>query len=118
MAPINVMVMRTDVYGVNDALVPIRSGLVTSWWIGQNFPIYKAANPCSNTEYINERGQLIGTSTDCHGTILHIFLWENGSMVDLSSQVPPESGFVLLEPVVINEVGEIVVNGITVITTL
>lgn len=69
-------------------------------------------DPCSNTEYINERGQVIGTSTDCHGTILHIFLWENGSMIDLSSQVLPGSGFVLLEPVVINEAGEIVVYGI------
>jgi probable HAF family extracellular repeat protein len=70
------------------------------------------SDPCSNTEYINERGQLIGTSTDCHGTILHIFLWENGSIIDLSSQVLPGSGFVLLEPVVINEAGEIVANGI------
>jgi len=69
-------------------------------------------DPCSNTEYINQRGQVIGTSTDCQGTILHIFLWESGSMVDLSSQVLPGSGFVLLEPVVINEAGEIVVNGI------
>ena len=69
-------------------------------------------DPCSNTEYINNRGQVIGTSTDCHGTILHIFLWENGSMIDLSSQVLPGSGFVLLEPVVINEAGEIVVFGI------
>jgi probable HAF family extracellular repeat protein len=69
-------------------------------------------DPCSNTEYINEKGQAIGTSTDCHGTILHIFLWENGSIIDLSSQVLPGSGFVLLEPVVINEAGEIVANGI------
>jgi probable HAF family extracellular repeat protein len=70
------------------------------------------SDPCSNTEYINERGQVIGTSTDCHGTILHIFLWESGSIIDLSSQVLPGSGFVLLEPVVINEAGEIVANGI------
>jgi probable HAF family extracellular repeat protein len=69
-------------------------------------------DPCSNTEYINEKGQAIGTSTNCHGTILHIFLWENGSIIDLSSQVLPGSGFVLLEPVVINEAGEIVANGI------
>jgi hypothetical protein len=33
-------------------------------------------------------------------------------MIDLSSQVLPGSGFVLLEPVVINEAGEIVVFGI------
>jgi len=70
------------------------------------------SDPCSNTEYINERGQVIGTSTDCHGTILHIFLWENGSIIDLSSQVLPGSSFVVLEPVVINEAGEIVANGV------
>ena len=69
-------------------------------------------DPCSNTEYINEKGQAIGTSTNCHGTILHIFLWENGSIIDLSSQVLPGSGFALLEPVVINEAGEIVANGV------
>src|SRR6266566_1658076 len=28
-------------------------------------------DPCSNGGYINARGQAIGTSTDCHGTILH-----------------------------------------------
>jgi probable HAF family extracellular repeat protein len=68
-------------------------------------------DPCSNTSYINERGQVIGTSTDCHGTILHTFLWENGSMIDLSSQVLPGTGFVGIEPVAINEPGEIVGNG-------
>jgi probable HAF family extracellular repeat protein len=71
-----------------------------------------AGDQCSVTEYINERGQVIGASTVCQGTILHTFLWENGTMIDLSSQVLPGSGFVVLEPVVINEAGEIVANGI------
>ncbi len=69
------------------------------------------SDPCSNGFHINARGQAIGTSTNCHGTILHIFLWENGSMIDLSAQVLPGSGFVFIEPVVINDVGEIVGNG-------
>ena len=68
-------------------------------------------DPCSNGGHINASGQAIGTSTDCHGTILHIFLWENGSMVDLSAQVLPGSGFAFVEPVAINDVGEIVGNG-------
>ena len=68
-------------------------------------------DPCSNGGHINASGQAIGTSTDCHGTILHIFLWENGSMVDLSAQVLPGSGFAFVEPVTINDVGEIVGNG-------
>jgi len=68
-------------------------------------------DPCSNGHDINAQGQAVGTSTDCHGTILHSFLWENGSMVDLSSQVLPGSGFASVEPVAINDVGEIVANG-------
>jgi probable HAF family extracellular repeat protein len=70
-----------------------------------------SGDPCSNGGMINARGELIGTSTDCHGTILHIFLWENGSMVDLSSQVLPGSGFAFVDPVAINDMGEIVGNG-------
>lgn len=68
-------------------------------------------DPCSNGGHINARGQAIGTSTNCHGTILHIFLWENGSLIDLSAQVLPGSGFAFVEPVAINDVGEIVGNG-------
>lgn len=70
-----------------------------------------ASDPCSNGFDINARGQVIGTSTDCHGTILHTFLWERGSMIDLSEQVLPGSGFTFVEPVVINDRGEIVGNG-------
>lgn len=69
------------------------------------------SDPCSNGFHINASEQAIGTSTDCHGTILHIFLWENGSMIDLSAQVLPGSGFTFVEPVVINDSGEIVGNG-------
>ena len=70
-----------------------------------------SGDPCSNAFYINTRGQVIGTTADCHGTQLHFFLWENGSMVDLGAQVLPGSGFAFVEPVVINDEGEIVGNG-------
>jgi probable HAF family extracellular repeat protein len=69
------------------------------------------SDPCSNGFFINASGQVIGTTTDCHGTILHTFLWKNGSMIDLSAQVLPGSGFTFVEPVVINDSGEIVGNG-------
>jgi probable HAF family extracellular repeat protein len=69
------------------------------------------SDPCSNSFDINARGQAIGTSTNCRGTILHIFLWENGSIIDLTSQVLPGSGFAFIEPVAINDVGEIVALG-------
>jgi probable HAF family extracellular repeat protein len=70
------------------------------------------SDPCSNGFFINASGQAIGTTTDCPGTILHAFLWDNGSMIDLSGQVLPESGFSFLEPVIINDRGEIVGNGV------
>jgi len=70
------------------------------------------SDPCSDGYYLNERGQVIGTSTDCNGTTLHVFLWKNGSMINLSSQVLPGSGFTDVEPVVINDRGEIVANGV------
>jgi probable HAF family extracellular repeat protein len=69
------------------------------------------SDPCSNGFHINASGQVVGTSTDCLGTILHTFLWENGSMIDLSAQVLPGSGFAFVEPVAINDRGEIVGNG-------
>jgi probable HAF family extracellular repeat protein len=68
-------------------------------------------DPCSNGGHINATGRMSGTSTDCHGTILHTFLWENGSMIDLSAQVLPGSGFAFVVPIAINDVGEIVGNG-------
>jgi probable HAF family extracellular repeat protein len=70
-----------------------------------------SGDPCSNGFHINAHGQVIGTSTDCRGTILHFFLWENGSMSDLGAQVLPGSDFAFIEPVVINDEGEIVGNG-------
>jgi probable HAF family extracellular repeat protein len=70
------------------------------------------SDPCSNGLFINASGQVVGTSTDCQGTILHAFLWDNGSMIDLSAQILPGSGFAFVEPVVINDRGEIVGNGV------
>jgi len=83
------------------------------WWNGKMTDLGTVGDdPCSNGGYINASGQMTGTSTDCHGTILHIYLWENGSMIDLSAQVLPGSGFAFVEPVAINDVGEIVGNGV------
>jgi probable HAF family extracellular repeat protein len=69
------------------------------------------SDPCSNAFDINTRGQVIGTTADCHGHILHFFVWENGTFTDLGAQVLPGSDFATVEPVVINDVGEIVGNG-------
>jgi len=70
-------------------------------------------DPCSNGHDINSRGQAIGTSTDCHGHILHAFFWEHGSLIDISPQVlPGGSGFVNIEPAVISDTGVIVANSL------
>ncbi|MGE5214310.1 MAG: hypothetical protein ACM3NN_11540 [Nitrospirota bacterium] len=63
------------------------------------------SDPCSNGFHINSKGQAIGNTTDCHGTMLHSFLWDHGSLIDLSAQVLPGSGFVSVEPVVISDTG-------------
>jgi probable HAF family extracellular repeat protein len=68
-------------------------------------------DPCSNGFYINAIGQVVGTSTDCAGTILHFFVWQNGTFTDLGAQVLPGSDFAAIEPTGINNVGEIVGNG-------
>jgi probable HAF family extracellular repeat protein len=62
-------------------------------------------DPCSNGFYINSKGQAIGNTTNCHGTMLHAFLWDHGSLVDLNAEVLPGSGFVSVEPVVISDTG-------------
>jgi probable HAF family extracellular repeat protein len=66
------------------------------------------SDPCSNGFSINARGQIIGTSTDCNGTTLHAALWEpDGTIVNLQSFVPPDSGIQLNEPDFISDRGEI-----------
>lgn len=66
---------------------------------------------CSNATHINARGQIVGTSTDCH-RILRAFLWEDGEMVDLNSLVNPPSDAKILEPSYINDSGQITANAV------
>lgn len=63
-------------------------------------------DPCSNANIVNANGQVIGTSTDCHGTRLHIFVSDNGGpMIDLNAFVPPGSGVRIEDPRFINASG-------------
>jgi len=55
---------------------------------------------------INARAQVVGQSFSCSG-FGRLFLWENGSMIDLNSFVPPGSGLQLAEAIAINDRGEI-----------
>jgi probable HAF family extracellular repeat protein len=68
---------------------------------------------CSNGVGINSAGVATGTSTDCQGNVLHVFLWQNGSIVNLSALIQPGSDITFYDPVMINDRGEIAGNGIT-----
>ena len=71
-------------------------------------------DPCSLALSINSGGQIVGGSTDCK-TLLngHAFLWEHGGpMVDLNSFVPASSNLTLTVATLINDRGEIAVQGV------
>jgi probable HAF family extracellular repeat protein len=55
---------------------------------------------------INSNSQIVGVSRPCTGIQGRAFLWENGSMVDLNTLVPPGS-LKLIFPMAINDRGEI-----------
>jgi probable HAF family extracellular repeat protein len=63
--------------------------------------------------WFSREGQAVGQSNDCTGIPPgHAFLWENGSIVDLNSLIPPGSGVQLTLANHINEQGEITVAGV------
>jgi probable HAF family extracellular repeat protein len=70
---------------------------------------------CAFAQGINSQEQVVGDSlpTDCSGDgASRAFLWENGSIVDLNSLIPPNSPLYLIYAYTINERGEIAVNGL------
>jgi|GEM_PF-1049931 len=66
---------------------------------------------CTNAFGINSGGQVVGTSGICHGA-LHAMLWENGSITDLNTLIPPNSGLQLVYALSINDRGEIAGIGV------
>jgi probable HAF family extracellular repeat protein len=73
-------------------------------------------DPCSSTENINSKGQVVGASQSAAGgcdIFTSAFLWENGGpMVDLNTLVPPGSALHLDGASQINEGGEITGRGV------
>ena len=73
-------------------------------------------DPCSASQAINSKGQIVGSSEGiCFTSLQHAraFLWENGGhMLDLNTLVPSGSGVQLLGAVDINDRGEIVGSGL------
>jgi probable HAF family extracellular repeat protein len=68
---------------------------------------------CSTANSLNSKGQVVGISTaTCDFSAgRRAFLWEDGSMVDLNTLIPPNSGIQLNLAETINDRGEIAVNG-------
>jgi probable HAF family extracellular repeat protein len=61
----------------------------------------------------NSRGQIVGTSLSCDGSLAEGVLWENGTVTDLNSFVTPGSDLFLFGDVLyLNNRGEIAGNGI------
>ena len=74
-------------------------------------------DPCSVAKAINAHRQVVGDSlslASCLGNTesTHAFLWENGSIVDLDTLIPPGSPLHLVHPGTINVQGEIAGNGL------
>jgi probable HAF family extracellular repeat protein len=72
---------------------------------------------CSNAYFVNNKGQVVGTSedrTDCSLSVgAHAFLWQQGGpMVNLNTLVPPGSPLNLTYAVAINDRGEIAGFGV------
>jgi probable HAF family extracellular repeat protein len=71
-----------------------------------------AGDPCTRANWINEKRQIVGNSSDCT-TALHAILWEDGGpAVDLNTLIPPNSGLQLVNALDINDQGEIAGLGV------
>lgn len=66
---------------------------------------------CSAAYGINLQTQIVGASGLC-GIPVHAFLWEHGSIVDLNTLIPPDSGLQLVYGLYINDRGSIVGLGV------
>ena len=65
--------------------------------------------PTSQADGINNHGQVVGFSQDANGddnTAVAV-LWENGSIINLNTVIPPGSPLFLMEAMAINDRGEI-----------
>jgi probable HAF family extracellular repeat protein len=73
-------------------------------------------DPNSIAYGINSAGQVVGSSQDNSFNFVHAFLWERGSIADLNALIPADSGVQLNAAPGINERGEIVVQGIVLLS--
>jgi probable HAF family extracellular repeat protein len=79
--------------------------------VGQLIDLGSVDNdPCAFAQALNDNDQVVGESTDCQNFVRG-FLWENGSMVDLNTLIPPTSPLHVTYAFAINARGEIAVDG-------
>jgi probable HAF family extracellular repeat protein len=68
----------------------------------------------SDARRINSKGQIIGASYPCDFSSMRGVLWGNGTVTDLNSFVPLDSGFDIIgDDLFLNDRGEIAGNGVT-----
>lgn len=65
----------------------------------------------STAEGINDKGQIVGNSFGPGSSGYHAFLYQNGSMTDLTSLLPTNSGITLTDAFRINNAGQILAVG-------
>jgi len=70
-----------------------------------------AGSPISQANFINSRSQVVGDSTPCDFSSITGFLWENGSLVDLNTLIPPSTPFFVFTASFISDRGEIAAFG-------
>jgi probable HAF family extracellular repeat protein len=93
---------------VGNATFPNGASDAYLWQDGVITDLGALAGDCFSRAFaINSRGQVVGQSFSCATNIVRSFLWENGSMVDLNSLIPPNSNLFLDNTLAINDHGEI-----------
>ncbi|MFZ0739769.1 MAG: hypothetical protein WBL70_00185 [Candidatus Acidiferrales bacterium] len=70
-----------------------------------------AGSPISQANFINSRSQVVGDSMPCDFSVVTAFLWENGSLVDLNTLIPPSTPFFVFTASFISDQGEIAAFG-------
>jgi probable HAF family extracellular repeat protein len=68
--------------------------------------------PNSTAIFVNSKTQIVGFSFACDFSVFDAILWENGSMVDLNTLIPPDSPFHLYSASFIDDRGVIAAFGV------